>query len=170
MSITMYKASVPVFQQMLAAASAVLDKAAEHAAARKIEPSVLLAARLYPDMFPLTRQIQVATDFAKGAVARLAGQEPPKYEDNETSFDELKARIAKTLAYLKDFKPAQIDGSEGREISLKLGNETRQFTGENYLLHLVLPNVFFHLTTAYAILRHNGVELGKRDFMQPPGA
>ncbi len=169
MTISMYRASVPIFQQMLPCLSAVLDKAATHAAARKIEPPVLLNARLYPDMFPLTRQVQIACDFAKGAVARLAGQEPPKFEDNEASFDELKARIAKTLDFIKEFKPPQIDGSEERDITIMLGGNPRTFKGENYLVSLVIPNFFFHTTTAYAILRHNGVELGKRDYMQPPG-
>jgi hypothetical protein len=169
MTISMYRASVPVFQQMLACLSAILDKAAAHAAARKIEPQVLLNARLYPDMFSFTRQVQLASDFAKGPVARLAGQEPPKYEDNEASFEELRARIAKTLDFIKEFKPSQIDGSEEREITLMLGGNQRKFKGENYLVNFVLPNFFFHTTTAYAILRHNGVELGKRDFTQPPG-
>src|SRR3954471_17035729 len=170
MTISMYRASVPLFQQMLPCLSAILDKAAAHAAARKIEPAVLLNARLYPDMFPLVRQVQIACDFAKGAAARLAGQEPPKYEDNETSFDELKARIAKTLDYVKEFKPSQIDGSEEREITMMLGGNQRKFKGESYLVNFVIPNFFFHTTTAYAILRHNGVELGKGDFMQPRSA
>jgi len=169
MTISMYRASVPIFQQMLPCLSAVLDKGAAHAAARKIEPAVLLNARLYPDMFPLTRQVQIACDFAKGAVARLAGQEPPKYEDNEASLEELRARVAKTLDFINEFKPSQIDGSEEREITITLGGNPRKFKGENYLVSLVLPNFFFHTTTAYAILRHNGVELGKRDYMQPPG-
>ena len=169
MTISMYRASVPLFQQMLPCLSAVLDKAAAYAATKKIEPAVLLNARLYPDMFPFTRQIQIASDFAKGSVARLAGHEPPKYEDNEASFDDLKARIAKTLGYVGEFKPSQIDGSEEREITLMLGGNQRKFKGESYLVNFVIPNFFFHTTTAYAILRHNGVELGKRDFMQPPG-
>src|SRR5215472_1898042 len=169
MTISMYRASVPVFQQMLTCLSTVLDKAAAYAAARKIDPQVLLNARLYPDMFSLTRQVQIASDFAKGAVARLAGQEPPKYEDNETSFEELKARIARTLGFISEFKPSQIDGSEERDITLVLGGNQRKFKGESYLVNFVIPNFLFHTTTTYAILRHNGVELGKRDFMQPPG-
>jgi hypothetical protein len=169
MPMSMYRASVPIFLQMLPCLTAVLDKAAAHAAARKIDPQVFLDARLYPDMFPLTRQIQIATDFAKGACARLAGQDPPKYADDERSFDQLKARISKTVDFIKEFKPAQIDGSEERDISLVLGGQPMKFKGENYLTGLVLPNFFFHLTTAYAILRHNGVELGKQDFMRPPG-
>src|SRR5215470_1135305 len=135
MPISMYRASVPVFQQMLPCLSAVLDKAAAYAAARKIEPAVLLNARLFPDMFPLTRQVQIAADFAKGSIARLAGEEPPKYEDNETSFDELKARLAKTLAFVNEFKPSQIDGSEEREITLVLGGNQRKFKGESYLVN-----------------------------------
>ena len=117
----------------------------------------------------MSRQIQIATDFAKGACARLAGVEPPKYADTEKTIDELKARIAKTMDFIKEFKPSQIDGSEEREISLMLGGQPQKFKGENYLIRLVLPNFFFHVTTAYAIFRHNGVELGKQDFMRPPG-
>jgi len=168
MSMSMYRASVPVFLQILPCMSSVLDKAAAFAAAKKIEPQVLLDARLYPDMFPLTRQVQIATDFAKGACARLAGVEPPKYPDTEASFDDLKARIAKTIAFIKEFKPSQIDGSEERDISLQMGGQTRNFKGENYLVSVVLPNFFFHATTTYAILRHNGVDLGKQDFLRPP--
>jgi hypothetical protein len=169
MTMSMYRASVPVFLQMLPALSAVLDKAAAHAAAKKIDPLVFVDARLYPDMFPLSRQVQVATDFAKGACARLAGVEPPKYADTERTLDDLKARISKTVDFIKEFKPAQIDGSEDRDISLVLGGQQQKFKGENYLTGLVLPNFFFHVTTAYAILRHNGVELGKQDFMRAPG-
>ena len=169
MSISMYRASVPIFLQILPCTSAILDKAVAHAAAKKIEPQVLLEARLFPDMFSFTRQIQLATDFSKGACARLAGVDPPKYPDTETTFDELKARVAKTIAFIKEFKPSQIDGSEERDISLQMGGQTRTFKGENYLTSVVLPNFFFHATTAYAILRHNGVELGKQDFLRPPG-
>lgn len=168
MTMSMYRASVPIFLQILPALSAVLDKAAAHAQAKKIDPQVFFDARLYPDMFPLSRQIQIATDFAKGACARLAGVEPPKYADTERNFDELKARINKTIDFIKEFKPAQIDGSEERDISLTLGGQPQKFKGENYLVSLVLPNFFFHVTTAYAILRHNGVELGKQDFMRAP--
>jgi hypothetical protein len=169
MSISMYRASVPVFQQQLPALSGCLRKAADHSAAKKIDPAVLLQSRLYPDMYPLVRQVQIASDFAKGTVARLAGQEPPKYDDTETSFEQLQARIHKTLDYIREFKPSQIDGSEERDITLTLGTQTRSFKGENYLTGFALPNFFFHMTTAYAILRHNGVELGKGDFMRPPG-
>jgi len=169
MAISMYRASAPIFLQMLPALSACLDKAAAYAAAKKVDPSVLLQSRLYPDMFPLTRQVQIASDFAKGAVARLAGVDPPKYDDTETTIDQLKARIAKTIDFVKEFKPSQIDGSEERDITIALGNQTRTFKGENYLVGFVLPNFFFHLSTAYAILRHNGVDLGKGDYMRPPG-
>ena len=169
MTMSMYRASVPVFLQILPALSAILDKTAAHAAAKKIDPQVFVDARLYPDMFPLSRQVQIATDFAKGACARLAGVEPPKYADTERSLDDLKARISRTVDFIKEFKPAQIDGSEERDISLMLGGQQQKFKGENYLTGLVLPNFFFHVTTAYAILRHNGVELGKQDFMRAPG-
>ena len=165
MSISLYQASVPVFQQFLGSLRAVLAKAEAHAAAHKIEPTVLLQARLYPNMFTLTRQVQIAGDFAKGAPARLAGLEPPKYEDNEASFAELLARIDRTSAFLKTLKAAQIDGQEERTIELKVGGQPMTFKGQPYLLHFALPNFFFHAAAAYAILRHNGVELGKRDFM-----
>lgn len=165
MAISMYQSSVPVFTRMLTNLSAILGKAGEHAAARKIDPAVLLGARLFPDMFSLTRQVQVACDFAKGAAARLAGVEPPKFPDEEKSFDDLKARITKTIDYIKEFKANQIDGSEGRAISLPIGGQTYNFKGQGYLVNMVLPNFYFHLATAYDILRHNGIELGKRDFI-----
>lgn len=169
MTISMYRASAPVFLQHLPALSACLDKAAAFAVAKKVDPSVLLQSRLYLDMFPLVRQVQLVSDFAKGAMARLAGQEPPKYEDNETTIEQLKERIARTTVFVKEFRPSQIDGSEERDISLTLGGQVRNFKGENYLLGFLLPNFFFHTTTAYAILRHNGVDLGKGDFMRAPG-
>lgn len=165
MQISMYAASVPVFAKMLGNLAAILDKAAGYAEQKKIDPAVLLAARLYPDMFALTKQVQIACDFAKGAVARLAGQEPPKYEDNETTIAELKARIARTIDYVQGFEPKQLDGSETREVELKIRGETVKYPGLAYLLHVALPNFYFHATTAYDILRHNGVELGKRDFV-----
>jgi uncharacterized protein len=165
MALSMYQASVPAFVQMLTALSRVLDKAAEFAAAKKIDPAVLLASRLAPDMFPLTRQIQIAADFAKGPMARLAGLEVPKYDDNETTIDALKARIAKTLDYVKSFKVEQIDGSEERAIVLTVGGQPLTLTGQNYLVNFALPNFYFHMTAAYAILRHNGVEIGKKDYM-----
>jgi hypothetical protein len=170
MSLSMYQASVPVFAQILGALGNVLGKAEAHAAARKIDPAVLLASRLAPDMFPLSRQLHIACDFAKGATARLAGAEVPSWADDEKTFAEFKARVGRTLEYVQGFKPVQIDGSEDRDITLKVGTTTRTFKGQPYLLQFVMPNFFFHSTTAYAILRHNGVELGKRDFMgQVPG-
>jgi hypothetical protein len=165
MTISLYQASVPPFMHSLKAAKAFLAKAAAHAEAHKIDPSVLLQMRLFPNMFPLVRQVQIATDFAKGSAARLAGIEPPKYEDRETTFAELQARLDKTLTYLEGFKPAQIDGQEERDISLQAGSRTLSFKGQPYLTGFVLPNFYFHLTTAYAILRHSGVELGKGDFL-----
>jgi uncharacterized protein len=166
MTISMYAASVPVFRQMLNSLNDVLAKAEEHATERKIEPDALLQARLFPDMFALVRQVQIAADFAKGVSARLAGVEVPPYEDNERSFAELRARIGKTLAFLDSLTPAQIDGSEAREIVLRPGTPKEQkLAGQSYLLHYGLPQFFFHVTATYAILRHNGVALGKRDFM-----
>ncbi|MES2934337.1 MAG: DUF1993 domain-containing protein [Pseudomonadota bacterium] len=165
MTISMYAASVPVFKQVLGSLSAILDKAESHATEKKIDPNALLQARLFPDMFPLTRQIQVAADFAKGAAARLAGVDVPKYEDKETTFAELKARIATTLAFIESLSAAQIDGSETRDITTGSGANVRNFKGQTYLLHYALPHFYFHATTAYAILRHNGVEVGKRDFI-----
>lgn len=167
MAISMYQSSVPVFTRMLGNLSTILGKAAEHAGNRKIDPAALLGARLFPDMFPLSRQVQVACDFAKGAAARLAGVEPPKYPDEEKSFDDLKARIARTIEYVKEFKPKQIDGSEGRAIAIPIGGQTYNFKGQGYLLNMVLPNFYFHVTTAYDILRHSGIEVGKRDFIGP---
>jgi uncharacterized protein len=167
MTLSMYQASVPVFLRTLAALSGILDKAAAHAAQRKIEPSVLLNARLFPDMFVFLRQVQLAADFAKGASARLAGIDVPKFADTESTFDELKARIAKTVDFLKTLTPAQIDGSENRDITIPLGGQPQWFKGQPYLLHFALPNFFFHATTAYGILRHCGVEVGKRDFIGP---
>jgi len=165
MTISLYTASVPVLVRALSNLSGVLDKAVAHAEARKIDPAVLLNSRLYPDMFALVRQVQIASDNAKGGAARLAGVQPPKYEDNEASFAELQARLEKTIAYLNTFTPEQIDGSEEREVVLTLRSGELKFVGLNYLLGYLLPNFFFHMTTAYAILRHNGVELGKRDFL-----
>ncbi len=165
MTISMYQISAPVFTKMLGALSNVLDKGAAFAVAKKIDPAVLMASRLAPDMFPLTRQVQIAADFAKGPMARLAGLEVPKWEDNETTMEALKARVAKTVDYVKSFKPAQIDGSETREIALTIGGQPVTMTGQEYLLHNALPNFYFHVTTAYTILRHNGVEVGKRDFL-----
>jgi hypothetical protein len=167
MTISMYQASIPAFQRTLKALSAILDKAAAHAAARKIDQAVFMAARLSPDMLAFPRQIHIAADFAKNTAARLAGVEPPKYADDEKTFDELKARIAKTLAYIETIKPGQIDGSEGRDITIPIGGKPTTFKGQDYLVEFALPNFYFHTTTAYAILRHNGVEIGKRDFLGP---
>ncbi|MCP8941024.1 DUF1993 domain-containing protein [Alsobacter sp. SYSU M60028] len=165
MSLSMYQASVPVFLRGLDNLSAIVAKAAEHAAARKVDPAVLLGCRLYPDMFPLSRQIQLVTDFAKGTTARLAGIEPPKYEDVETTVEQLQARIAKTRDFVAGFSAAQVDGSEDREVTLTIGGQPRVYKGQDYLLNFALPNFYFHAATAYGILRHNGVELGKRDFV-----
>jgi len=165
MSLSMHAMSVPIFAKTLANLSAILDKAAAHAEAKKIDPSVLLNARLYPDMFPLIRQVQLAGDFAKGSSARLAGQEPPKYEDTEKTIPELKARIARTIGYLQSLDEAAFAGAETRTITLKVRDTEQKYAGLPYLSHIGLPNFFFHATTAYDILRHNGVELGKRDFI-----
>jgi hypothetical protein len=165
MTLSMYQASVPVFTRMLTNLAAILTKAEAHATARKIEPGALLNTRLFPDMLAFTRQVQLSCDFAKNTTARLAGVEIPKFPDEEASFAELQARIAKTLDYVKGFKPAQIDGSEGREITLPIGGQPMNFTGQEFLLNFALPNLYFHITTAYNILRHNGVEIGKRDFL-----
>jgi len=165
MSLSMYQASVPVFLRNLNNLKAILDKAATNAEARKIDLSVFINARLAPDMLTLPAQIQIATDAAKGAGARLAGVEVPSFEDKETTFPELQARIARTIDFLKDLKAEQIDGSEERTITLKLRGNEVNFTGMNYLLNFALPNFWFHYTTAYAILRHNGVDLGKMDYL-----
>lgn len=162
----MYVASVPVFKQLLGGLSGVLTKAAEHAAARKIDPPALLQARLFPDMFPLLRQVQIATDFARSVAARLAGVEVPSAPDTEQSFDELQQRIASTVAFLDSLDPAGFDGSETREIVLRPGTpKERTLSGQAYLLSYGLPQFFFHVTTAYALLRHSGVDIGKRDYM-----
>ncbi len=165
MAITLYQASVPVFQQMLGALRGILEKAQQQAESMKVQPEVLLQARLYPNMFPLTRQVQIATDFAKGCPARLAGIDPPKYEDTEKTFPELLARIDRTLEFIGAIKPEQIDGQEGRTISMTIGGNPMTFAGQPYLLHFAIPNFFFHVTTAYAILRENGIDVGKRDFV-----
>jgi hypothetical protein len=161
----MYQASVPVFQQMLTALSANLDKGAAFADAKGISHAELVAARLAPDMFPLSRQVQIATDHAKGATARLSGRENPKYEDTESTLSELKARIAKTLDFVSGVPAGEIDGSEERDITITVAGQPRTLKGQRYLIHNALPNFFFHVTTAYDILRHEGVEVGKRDYM-----
>lgn len=165
MSFGMYQASIPGLVKMLNNLAAILDKAEAHAAERKIAPEVLLNWRLAPDMFPLTKQIQLTSDLAKGAAARLAGVEVPKYADEESTFAELRARIAKTLAFVQGFGPKDIDGSETRDVTLTLRGQNVHFKGEAYLVHFVLPNFYFHAATAYDIVRSFGVEIGKRDFL-----
>ncbi|WP_374438129.1 DUF1993 family protein [Inhella sp.] len=165
MSISMCQATSPRFINGLLNLSNILKKAAEHAAAHKIDPNALLQARLYPDMFPLTRQVQIACDQAKGAVARLAGQEPPKHEDSEQSFDDLQARIKKTIAYIESVPLQALDGSESRGIHLKVAGKELTFVGSQYLMGWAWPNFHFHSSMAYAILRHNGVPLGKPDYL-----
>ncbi|MFL8990007.1 DUF1993 domain-containing protein [Pseudomonas sp. QLc11A] len=166
MTISLYDASVPVFQQMLNALSDVLKKAEAHAAEKNIDPNAFLQARLFPDMFPLVRQVQIAVDFAKGVSSRLAEVEVPKYDDTETTFAELQALLSKVLAYIGEFTPEQINGKEGIEIVTRPGTpKEKRFSGQSYLLTYGLPQFFFHVTTTYALLRHNGVEVGKRDYM-----
>lgn len=165
MSLNMYQASVPVLVRYLKNISNVLDKAAAHCAAKKIEPTVLAGYRLAPDMFPLSRQVQIMSDGAKGCGARLAEVDIPSFPDTETTIDELKARIAKTVAFLEGLKPAQFEGAEGRDIGFKAGPNEYKFKGDDYLTGWVLPNFYFHATATYAILRHCGVELGKRDYL-----
>ena len=166
--ITMYQASAPRFVNILNNLAAILDKAQVHCDLKKIDPLVLTSARLFPDMFALSRQVQIACDTAKGAVARLAGVEVPKHEDTEQTVAELKARIAKTIAFIETVKPAQIDGSEDRDVVLKLRGHDVPFKGMQYLLGFALPNFYFHVTAVYAILRHNGVEVGKSDYIGKP--
>jgi uncharacterized protein len=166
MPFLMSQASLPVFEIGLNALSAVLEKAGVQTAAKRIDPSVLLNSRLSPDMFALARQVQIASDQAKNGSARLAGVEAPHYEDNETTIDQLKARIAKTVAYLKTLDPKQIDASADREITFPLGSTNKgHMKGDDYLNHFMLPNFYFHITVAYAILRHCGIDIGKRDFL-----
>ena len=166
MNIDMYVASVPVFKRMLGALDGVLAKAEAHAAQRGYEPDVLLQARLFPDMFPLVRQVQIAADFAKGVPARLAGAEVPAFADTEQTFAELRERIARTVAFLDTLPAAGFQGCEDREIVLRPGTpKERRLGGLDYLLHYGMPQFYFHVTTAYALLRHNGVEIGKLDYM-----
>jgi hypothetical protein len=169
MTISMYKASVPIFVQFLTSLSAQLDKAAAYAEGKKVDPSVLLNMRLAPDMFPLLRQVRAATDHAINGCGRLAGAQLPTFSNAETTVAELKERIGKTIDFLKSLKAGQIDGTEDKEIKFTLASgATREFTGASLLLNNSLPNFYFHCTTAYDILRHCGVELGKRDFMGTP--
>jgi uncharacterized protein len=162
---SMYQISIPPLLNALNNLSAVLHKGLAHAEARKIDPAIFSSARLFPDMLPLARQVHIASDIAKACGARLAGIEPPRYEDVEFTFAELQARIAKTVAFLQTLSVQQIDGTEGREVSFKSGGRALKMSGLDYLLKYVQPNVYFHVTTAYAILRHNGVELGKADYL-----
>lgn len=157
--------AVPTLVQMLTALSGVLDKAAAFAEEKKIDPKVLLDSRLAPDMFPLSRQVQLASDFAKGAAGRLAGVELPKYADTETTIEELKQRIATTLGFVTGLDRAAIDAGETRDVTLQIGGKPLTLKGQAYFVHFALPNFYFHVTTAYAILRHNGVPVGKRDFV-----
>ena len=165
MTISMYSASVPVYAHTLANLERILDKAEANALARKFDPAVLLATRLAPDMLPLTKQVQIACDAAKLSVARLAGIESPKFEDNEASIADLKARVRKTLEFLQTVPAEKVDGSEAREVRVPRRDGEMKFDGETYLKHYALPNFFFHVTTTYALLRHNGVELGKADYL-----
>lgn len=165
MKISMYQAAVPAIIRAMNNLVAILEKAAAHAEAKKIDPAVLMESRLFPDMFPLSKQVQLVSDIAKAGTARLAGAEPPSFEDNEKTFPELIERLRKTIAYLETLKPEQLDGSEDKTVTWKTRTSTREMQGLPYLLNHVTPNVFFHCTTAYNILRHNGVELGKMDFL-----
>lgn len=165
MPISMYQASIPVFTHILRNLTNILEKGAAHAEAKNFDPTVLVNSRLAPDMFALSKQVQIATDMVKGCAARLAGVEPPKYDDNETTIAELVARVQKVTDYLATFTADQIDGSEQKAIVLGLRTRTLNFDGLTYLQHFVIPNMYFHITTTYNILRHNGVELGKQDFI-----
>ena len=168
MSLSMYDACIPTFVQILSCQTAILDKAAAHAEARKIDPAVLLNARLFPDMFPFKKQVQVMTDFANRACARLSENEIPSHPDTEESFGELKERVSKTIAFIQSLSPQQFDGSDAKTYLIPMGgNRKEEMTGRDYLFHFALPNFYFHATTAYGILRHCGVELGKLDFLQP---
>jgi hypothetical protein len=168
MTISMYQASVPRFANILGNLSNILDKAQAHVDAKKIDAAVLPGFRLYPDMLPLTKQVQIACDTAKGVVARLAGIEIPVFEDNEATLADLKARIAKTVAFIQTVKPVQIDGTEDKDIVIKRGDKETHYKGMQFLLGHAVPNFYFHVTTTYNILRHNGVEIGKRDYLGNP--
>ncbi|MBW4454738.1 MAG: DUF1993 domain-containing protein [Nostoc indistinguendum CM1-VF10] len=168
MTISMYQASIPVSIRALNNLANILEKGAAYAETKKIDPNVLINSRLSPDMLPLSKQVQIASDIVNRGAARLAGVEAPKFEDNETTFGQLIDRIHKTISQLNTFKPEQIDGSEEKEITLQMRDNTASFQGMPYLLYFVLPNLYFHVTTAYDILRHCGVELGKQDFLGQP--
>ncbi|NMF61136.1 DUF1993 domain-containing protein [Pseudanabaena yagii] len=168
MTISMYQVAVPSLVRSLNNLIAILEKASAHAEAKKIDPAVLIASRLFPDMLPFNRQVHIASDIARRGIARLAGVEAPVIEDNETTFAELGDRLRSVVKYIESFTPEQIDGSEEKVITLPVGKETMTFAGQDYLLFFILPNVYFHVTTAYDILRHCGVEIGKRDFLGAP--
>ena len=168
MNISMYQASVPRFVNILGNLSNILDKAQAHVDARKIEPAALTTYRLFPDMLPMAQQVQIACDAAKGVVARLAGVEIPVHEDNEKTLADLKARIAETIAFIQTVTPRQIDGTEDKEIVIKRHDQETRYKGMQFLLGHALPNFYFHVTTTYNILRHNGVEIGKKDFIGNP--
>lgn len=165
MSISMYQASVPVFTRMLNNLAAILEKAAAHCEAKKIDPAALVNFRLYPDMFAFGKQIQVACDHAKNAAARLTATEPPEFANDEKTFPELIGRVLKTIEFLETFKPEQIDGAEDKDVVIKRGDTVVTYKGQEFLLNRALPNFYFHVTTAYDILRHTGVELGKKDYL-----
>ena len=168
MTISMYQASVPRFVNVLGNLSNILDKAQAHVDAKKLDPAALTSYRLFPDMLSMTKQVQIACDTAKGVVARLAGMDIPVYEDNEKTLADMKARIAKTVAFIQTVTPVQIDGSEDKEIVIKRGDKETHYKGMQFLLGHALPNFYFHVTTAYNILRHNGIEIGKRDYLGNP--
>jgi uncharacterized protein len=165
MKISVQAASIDIFAHALGSLSAILDKGVAHAAARKFDPGVLVGSRLAPDMLPLSKQVQIACDVAKNSIARLAGVEPPRFEDNEKTMEELRTRIAKTVDYLKSVAPGSLENSEDRDIKVPAGERTLEFKGLAFVQRWAIPNVFFHVTTAYNILRHNGVDIGKRDFL-----
>ena len=165
MSLSMHQVSVPVFVRALTNLKAILAKGAAHAAAKKIDESAFMQARLAPDMFPLPQQVQIATDMARGGAARLAGSEPPKFDDNETSFAELIARVERTIAFVQALPAAQFDGAATRQITRPVRGQPKVFTGVNYLQQFILPNLYFHMTATYLLLRHNGVDVGKADFI-----
>lgn len=168
MTISMFQASVPRFVNVLGNLANILDKAQAHVEARKIPPAALMEFRLFPDMLPMKSQVQIACDTAKGVVARLAGVEIPVFEDTETTLEELKARVQRTIDFIQTITPSQVDGTEDREIITKRGDKETRYTGMQFLLGHAVPNFYFHVTTAYAILRHNGVEVGKRDYLGKP--
>ena len=165
MTISMYQACVPTAIRAMTNLADILEKGAAHAEAKKIDPAVLIGSRLYPDMFPLAKQVQIASDTAKIGTSRIAQVTPPSYEDNETTFPQLIERARKTIAYLETLKPEQLDGTEGNTVTWKTQSGPKEMKAQAYLLHHLLPNVFFHVSMAYAILRHNGVEVGKKDYL-----